>query len=377
MNSDTLFLSSDSAEFKENIDMLMARGAPSLSSIEPVDYVKRCRRLWKHARTDALYSRRLLRDKIISGEGDELYCMVFAEINVETDSTGTTWKEPRDYLSRRKPLGPRRYEFICVYPAGALRPEPNEPEISIQLVALFDVLGFESMITNTTLQELHRKYLALIHDTFVPSVAPDNYSRAVGMFAGALREGYLKLPIHYAYFSDSLLLWAPYHNAFVGTFLDRCSSLFCNALSSSIPLRGAISVGETILHKKSNTYLGMPLLEATRLEKAQETMGVGLCNSCCSISFPPDRVMRYDPPIKALKPGTKSPLSGLVLDWPRHWADFRRDFPIDKINSIKDINFAKYYDNAVSFVQHSERNRDWFVKEVEKQIGPFKKANPV
>lgn len=385
MSTDSLFIASDSPEFRENVDLLLARGAANLRSLEPIEYVKQCRRLWKKVKTDKLYSRKILMDEIFSGDSAEFYDVAFADIHVETDASGTQWKEPKEYLARRKPLGPHRREVIFVYPTGALRPEADQPEASVQLIALFDIIGFESKFEQLIselgdklgLEKMHMNYQELIHKRFVPSVAVDKYSIAAGMFAGQLREGYLKLPIRYAYFSDTLLMWAPFHNAFVGTFLDRCSSLFCNALEAGLPLRGAISVGDVILHNKTNTYLGKPFIEAARLEKAQDALGVALCESVRSISFPPDRVMRYDPPIKPLKPKEKSPLSGLVLDWPRFWSDFLSGTPVDKLRELRVPDFAMYYDNAIDFVHHSENNRDWFIKELELKIGPFKKARPV
>ncbi len=372
-----IFLAADSPAFRESVGLLLMRGAANMRSLEPLDYVHQCRRLWKKTKTDKFYTRKILFDEILSGNGDEFYCATFADIHVETDATGTHWSEPKDYQSKRKPLDRRRREVIFVYPTGALQPEAEQPEISVQLVALFDVLGFESMLTLLGIEKMYVKYQELIQETFVPSMAPDKYSLARGMFAGQLREGYLKLPIRFAYFSDTLLIWAQFHNAFVGTFLDRCSSLFCNALDAGLPLRGAISVGEVIFHKKTNTYLGEPLVEAARLEKAQDVLGVALCNSVKQISFPPDRVLKYNPPIKPLKLGKNSLLSGLVLDWPRFWNDFYQGTPIDKLRELRASNFTKYYDNAIDFVNYSESNKDWFIGELEKQIGTFNKAKPV
>ena len=188
------------------------------------------------------------------------------------------------------------------------------------------------------------------------------------MLAGDLRDGYLKLPIRYAYFSDTLLIWTPLHNAFVGTFLDRCSSLICNALALDVPVRGAVAVGEVILHKKSNTFLGEPLVEAARLEAAQESIGVCLGSSVRKIAFPPDRVQRYAPPVKS---GKEDLLSGLVLDWPRHWRSFHQTPLLEKLCSLRSDAYAKYYDAAIDFVSFSKSNELWYADEVEEQIGKF------
>jgi hypothetical protein len=143
MGHDQLFLPADRSDFREIVTLLLRDAAAQMRSIEPEEYVRRCRRLWKSAKPDKLYRRRILIDELVSGAGTELYCATFVELHVETDATGAHWKEPKDYLVRRKPLGPHRREFIYVYPTGGLRPEPDEPELSIQLLALFDVLGLK------------------------------------------------------------------------------------------------------------------------------------------------------------------------------------------------------------------------------------------
>ena len=319
MVTDSLFIPADSPAFREMVAWLLAREAPRLRSTEPAAYVKQCRKLWVKTRTDKLYSKKFIVDGIFSGNESEFHCATIAEMHVETDSSGTQWKEPKNYHAYRKPLGRDRFEFIHVYPTGTLQPEPDSPEVSVQLVALFDLLGFENKLKTLGLRNMYAKYQEIIHQTFVATVGEDKHSPAAGMFAGQLRQGYLQMPIRHAYFSDTLLMWAPLHNAFVGTFLDRCSSLFCNAIETGFPLRGAISVGEVVFHKKTNTYLGEPLVEAARLEAAQDGLGVALGMSVRNITFPPDRVQRYDLPVKE---GKEQLLSGLSLDWPKYWRDF-------------------------------------------------------
>ena len=307
-------------------------------------------------------------DGVVSGESTELKCLTIAILEVETDPSGTQWRAPRGYAKNRKELTADRRELVFVYPTGALSPESAGPLATTNLVALFDVLGFEMMLREVGLATMYRKYDAMIKRAFLAAVAEDRYSLARGMLAGELRDGYLKLPIRYAYFSDTLLIWTPLHNAFVGTFMDRCSSLICNALALDIPLRGAISVGEAILHKRSNTYIGEALVEAARLEAAQNVIGACLGQSVRSISFPPNRVQRYIQPVKE---GKEDLLSGLVLDWPRFWRDTYRASLVERIRALRSESFAKYYDSALDFVAFSEANSLWFAAEVEAQIGKF------
>lgn len=167
-----------------------------------------------------------------------------------------------------------------------------------------------------------------------------------------------------------MLLWVPYQPEFVSSFLTRCCDVFCEALRIGIALRGAIAAGNLILHKRSNTFLGTELVEAARLEKAQEWLGVTLGNSVCSeamrIPFEPHLVRIADAPMKT---GTKQLLSGLVLDWPRRWRELHSTTAIEAINSIRDPNFSKYYDNACSFARISDSDPDWFLRDAPKPTG--------
>lgn len=373
-----MFVPSDTAEFREMTALLLAKDAARLRCLEPAEYVRQCRVVWDKARTDKLYATRFIVDELLFGDGTDLYCAVVAEVHVETDLSGIHWRAPKDYARRHKPLDRYRRELVHVYPTGGLRPEPDEPEASPQLVALFDLLGFEAKLGDLGLANMHERYREMVRQTFLPAVAQGEFSLARGMLEGELREGYLQLPIRYAYFSDTFLMWAPLHNAFVGTFLDRCASLFCNALEVGFPMRGAISVGDVVLHGKSNTYLGEPLVEAARLEAAQDTLGVALGVSVRSIALPPDRIQRYDPPVK---PGKKSLLSGVVVDWPRFWRAYHDGSAAEKLSSLRVPAYAKYYDNAIDFADFSEKNSDCLSvlgpvarAELEAQIGQYESA---
>lgn len=118
-----LFIAADSPAFRESVALLLMRGAANMRSLSPLDYVHRCRRLWEKTKTDKFYSRKILFDEILSGNADEFYCATFAEIHVETDATGTHWKEPKDYNARRKPLDWPRFwkDFYRGTPVDKLR----------------------------------------------------------------------------------------------------------------------------------------------------------------------------------------------------------------------------------------------------------------
>jgi hypothetical protein len=149
----------------------------------------------------------------------------------------------------------------------------------------------------------------------------------------------------------------------VAPFLSRCSSVLCEALKLGVPLRGAITAGQLILHKKTNTFLGLELVEAARLEKAQDWLGVALGASVRSeqlrIPFDPRLIRLYQPPLKT---GTEELFSGLVLDWPQRWHELHGSTVADAVEALRTPGFDMYYDNAKMFIEQSEADPEWFLR---------------
>jgi len=361
------FVELDPSEFVQLVKGYIALGAHSARGLSTAEYTVACRNAWNATEVDEFYLGRYLHDGLANGGDSDLYGVAIAVFSVTTDESGYHWTPAFDYAAVRKPLGDRRRELIFVSPPGAALEESEEVREERVLLALFDVLGFEARLKELGLTEMHRRYGALIEKALVPSVAEDKLSLAVGLLLGENRQGYLQLPIRWAYFSDTILFWTKLHNAFVGTFFDRCSSLMCNALHVGVPLRGAISVGDAILHRPSNTFLGEPLVEAARLEAAQNVIGIAFGTSIRGIPVPPDRVIRYETPVKS---GREHLPSGLVLDWPRHWREFHAASLPAALRAIRSEPVA-YYDNAESFIEYSQAQHNWFMPELEAKLGPL------
>jgi hypothetical protein len=171
-----------------------------------------------------------------------------------------------------------------------------------------------------------------------------------------------QFPIRYAYFSDSLLLWIKKDASLFPEFLGRCGKVFCTALKLSMPLRGAITVGKQIMHNKSNTYLGAPLIEAARLETAQNWIGLSLGKSFIapenSLPIHPAYVRIFEAPVKE---GKNTLLSGLVLDWTNIWDELYKESPIGTIESMKRSGYEKYYENTIAFYKMASNDKDWFM----------------
>jgi hypothetical protein len=249
------------------------------------------------------------------------------------------------------------------------------------LVALFDILGFEQKLASIGLAEMLARYEALIDIV--------NYRKEQIKLVFDER-GYSEAPYwskegdvsifnktRGAYASDSILLWSEsawpaargrsleeckkldsdaangwaYLPIPCDNFLDVCNDLICRSLEVGLPLRGGISMGEAVLDQEKNIFLGQPIVEAARLEKGQRLIGASFCKSAINQTIPKRFALQFD---QHIKNDYKSGWGGVVLDWPRHW---RRTRSIDLVNVIKgmdtDHQFSDIYKNTLDFISHS------------------------
>jgi hypothetical protein len=252
---------------------------------------------------------------------------------------------------------------------------------------MLDVLGFERKLKEIGLDAMQQLYDKLITVAVTPHVAEDLWTPTLASRGNNLfSPGLFRLPVRHAYFSDTLLFWIVYRPVFIAPFLERCCGVFCEALRLGLPLRGSVVAGRCVLHKKTSTYLGDALVEAARLEKAQEWVGVTLGASVRAVQFPflmsqEPMIILGDPPLKKPSPVARfffllwrlfqktepdkyrKLVSGLVLDWPRYWRRTQADTSSPdirrKLEELRTADFPKY-DNAIRFAEHSAQHADWF-----------------
>lgn len=230
------------------------------------------------------------------------------------------------------------------------------------MVGLFDVLGFSSRIAHDGVESVYTAYCSLIERVIQKEGLccigamrfPGESHRIPTMFTAEVR---------YTYFSDTILLWLPLHPMFAGPFLQRCADLLCEALQMGIPLRGTIALGEGFMHKQSGTYLGPMIVEAARLEAAQNWIGVAFAPSATWPQFMsevPTQIIEYDVPVKA---GVESLRSPIALDWPRRWRDTETTSIKQRLRELMpDGPHSTYYTHALAFADWSERHHDWHKK---------------
>src|SRR5205085_12194262 len=103
---------------------------------------------------------------------------------------------------------------------------------------------------------------------------------AVGMstvrYADGISPTLFHFEVGFAYFSDTILLWAPLTPNHVSPFLTGCADVVLEAMKLGVHIRGAISVGEAVLDKATGIFVGVPLIEAAGMEHAEESLALAL-----------------------------------------------------------------------------------------------------
>ncbi|NOT52182.1 MAG: hypothetical protein HOP10_12990 [Chitinophagaceae bacterium] len=252
-------------------------------------------------------------------------------------------------------------------------------------IALFDVLGFSDLQKEIGLTKMHSQYKDLINDVVLKDLDKNPLAMTLVNinFRPALVAG--RIDIKYAYFSDTIILWARQVKFLFPLFIDRCSEFLVKAIEIGLPLRGAISIGRAVMDKQSGIFIGEPIVEAARLESAQDWIGITFGNSIHSLpvdnnSFKFTEILfNYE---KHMKPEKKALNSMISVDWARKAREQNKTETIVSILTSRMEKFkdkAHYYSNTLDFMNYSLTNHDWAKKIVdsykEKQKDETQKPN--
>ena len=360
------FLDTDDDAFVSIVSGLLAKEAHTKRGLSLSSYINEARVIWATCETDRVYAVKLLFDPIVQPEfrnesEKDIFCALVARVAPD----GSLVDAPNGYQRPNFP-GVRFSHIVAGSPIGGEVPNPTRP--TTYVLTFLDVLGFEALLSRIGLKAVYDLYRKLLDTALKPHSGDRPWGKAISAVQDQLVPALMWLPIHTAYFSDSLLLWVPYHHSHLQEFFDRCSRVFCNALEIGLPLRGSITIGEAVLDKENDIYLGTPLVEAARLEAKQNWIGVSLGSSFkseeMSIPIPPESVMMYTPP---MKDGGQSLFSDLVLDWPRVWRESKTKSAIERLESfcVPDLpeGLKQRYLSTIEFFKHSEMNRNWDLPE--------------
>jgi hypothetical protein len=223
-----------------------------------------------------------------------------------------------------------------------------------------DVLGFENILKHLGLGVLRAKYERIVKFVeensgygldIVPT--PDGHIAVGGLVIGS------------AYFSDSVLFWTHYSTMSLPSFTLLIAEAICFGIESDLPLRGAIAVGELILDKESGTFLGEPLVEAARTEREQQWIGVSFGPSFAEPPYNRQFRLFTVLPYKSHYKSVLSPCAtGIAVDWPRKWRESRKSDVRPLVRALdRQPEFTEYYARTLAFVDFSERNHDWFIRQ--------------
>ncbi|MCK4816163.1 hypothetical protein KA005_10345, partial [bacterium] len=117
-----------------------------------------------------------------------------------------------------------------------------------------------------------------------------------------------------------------------------------------------------VMHKATSTYLGEPLIEAYKLERGQNWVGLTLGKSATWPSFIAEldgpSIIEYPAPMKEEDAKHASPV---VVDWPRIWRDSQTDSAKDYLSRLNtDKEHAHYYENTQRFLDYSLQHHEWY-----------------
>jgi hypothetical protein len=195
------------------------------------------------------------------------------------------------------------------------------------LVAMCDVLGFTQLVATTALDDIHKRYLALVE-----KLEPHPFFRiASGTYA---RE----IALNRMVFSDTILYWAPAGDTM--ELLPVVLGQIIGQTLSSMPLRAGLAFGECIIDPAREIYIGQPIIDAYYTEKEQEWVGGAFHPSCWQqrgllevLCKGHERsAVKYPVPVKA-----RGSAGGVRLEYALNWPVLAGpDFSVEELTALED-----------------------------------------
>ncbi|HVT15204.1 MAG TPA: hypothetical protein VHQ90_03350 [Thermoanaerobaculia bacterium] len=344
---------SENPDFARVVAKFLSEGLHIRRGLSAEEYTAVCRKAWDECHTSSAFPFKVLVDplssieKMLAHRSDEyIHWRVADELEVEREDSTEI---------RCTALGPVKPDLSTGPDDSPALPteEPDVPEIRRYAIAVFDVLGFSALLQEKGLIEVSALYTRLIAE----AVTKEAMRTHTLVRFSETQQGTVVgvLPVRHAHFSDTILLWVPLVQHFIAPFMARCADMVCEALKMELPLRGALAVGPAVMHTRTGTFVGAPVVEASRLEQSQDWLGVSLGASMLaadvSREFDPHLVVPYSVPFKK---GMERVSADLALDWPSR---FRARYGTDPVEAIRTVDrspmYRLYYANAVKFSEFS------------------------
>lgn len=255
-------------------------------------------------------------------------------------------------------------------------------------LCFFDVLGFEAKFNELGLSCMLGKYEQLVGIVNGRNASTERVFGPMGFSEGAYwvsdGDAFIFSRLYGACASDSILVWMhadfpcnrypealgltpeerskraadpahgwAYHTVPCDNLMDLSNEIVCRGIEIGLPLRGALAMGEGVFNLDHGVFMGAPLIEAVRMESAQQFIGASCMESFMHQVVPE----RYTVPMRShLKPEPVENYSGLVLDWPRHWRVTRKESLREAVNLLNTVPAASiYYENTMKLIDASEQ----------------------
>ena len=256
------------------------------------------------------------------------------------------------------------------------------------VVCFLDVLGFKSRFDELKLGGMLEKYVDLINTVNAENFRNESVFSKMEFDESAYwtssGDVFIFSQIFGSYASDSIVVFAyadfpenryplalnlnpeererlaqdegwgwKYHTIPCDHFLNTCNELICRSIEIGLPLRGAISLGEAVLHIDRGIYLGKPLIDTSGLECEQLCIGTSFAQPFLTQVVPKRYALPFDTHFKGEIPPI---FSGFMLDWPRHWRNTRSQNPIEALKALdRNSRFKKFYDKSIEIVEASNK----------------------
>ena len=268
-------------------------------------------------------------------------------------------------------------------------------------LCFFDVLGFETRFSDLGLHGMLQRYVALIGLVNARNEHMRRLFGEMGVSESAYwtsnHDAFIFSHLYGAYASDSLLVWThtdfpaarypaaldltpaerqrrtsepgggwQYHPIPCDNLLDVCNEMICHSLEIGLPLRGALALGEAVLHGERGVYLGQPLIDGARMEHSQRIIGASFTRSFMNQIVPQRYLVPFDTHLKDVRDGL---FQGNILDWPRHWRATRKTDAREVIRTLNTLPSATaYYDNTLRTINAFDAREGMFDRPEETRI---------
>ena len=238
----------------------------------------------------------------------------------------------------------------------------TERRLADRYVAFVDILGFSHLVSIEPLPVIAQKISRLI-----------KHANSITIYRGGGGKPFGRYITQHMHFSDSILFWsAPVvteKDAFVeGTGFSMFIGILiaCAATLEKIPLRAGVAFGQIYADIRNRIIVGQPVVDAYRLEQAQEWIGGAFHASVDPKSILGNgQAVRYPVPLKA----ETQERTVLALDWvcsqigqvkTRAEGGRREDlleWIAERITEASSLNIRDKYSNTKTFFE--SRCEEW------------------